>query len=382
MSKLKQASTFTPFLVTGMARSGTTLLDKLLASHEQTIAFSQPLPWLYRHLKTVFYQQESITAGRYVLNDLFNESSYSPEMFRDFLGQYSLSRQDLQHVFTSMEGWSGRQYKDYDTEKLIDLGAGSTLIEFYSLFLNLVIEENNKTLLAVGTKEILIEEYIPYFSQSGVKSIVIIRDPRDVITSLNVGAGSQYGGGHRPTLFHLRNWRKSIAVANAFQSDVLLVKYEDLLGDTYQTLTRITSFLGVDAFPNAYFDTGIRDINGEQWAGNSSTGTHKGINHDNIGKFEQYLTSEMIGYIEYFCRPEMNLLGYPFTLPPQLPTCFQEQFEVGEYGLSPTMSTNPEELELEMHRLRLVEAGACENQEQVSKLFYNQENFDALIKKI
>ena len=58
----------------------------------------------------------------------------------------------------------------------------------------------------IGSKEIFCEEYIPYFLSNGVKVILLIRDPRDIITSLNFGKGADFTGEIRPTLFNIRNW--------------------------------------------------------------------------------------------------------------------------------------------------------------------------------
>jgi hypothetical protein len=379
MNKLpKRNRKMTPILLTGMARSGTTLLDKLLSSHDKILAASQPLPWLYRHLKAVFYESRNIKTNRYVLNDLFNESRYTPEEFNEFLDKYSLKRKDLHLVFQTMKDWSGRKYEDYDVDKLIEMGENETLTEFYRLFLKHIVRKNDSESTVCGTKEIIIEEFVPYFVKHGIKSIIIVRDPRDVITSLNVGSGEKYSGVHRPTLFHLRNWRKSIAIANSVCGSILLVKYEDLLGKTYETLNKITDFLGLDSFPKGFFSNGIRDANGNLWSGNSSTVVHRGINSNNVGKFERYLTTEMIEYVEYYCKPEMKLLGYKLVGEMHKPVDFQEQFEIGVQDLDANMSVKPDEVFLEDLRLNLISNRSFQDDSTIRKLFYSMQNFKRL----
>ncbi len=67
------------FLITGMSRSGTTLLEKLLDSHQELKVLSQPLPLFYRYLKQQFFLKIDYPETHYVLNDLFIEERYSIE---------------------------------------------------------------------------------------------------------------------------------------------------------------------------------------------------------------------------------------------------------------------------------------------------------------
>ena len=66
-------------------------------------------------------------------------------------------------------------------------------------------------LAVIGSKEIAVEEYIPYFIEVGTKVVLVVRDPRAMIASLALGEGERYGGSPRPILFDVRNWRKSVA---------------------------------------------------------------------------------------------------------------------------------------------------------------------------
>ena len=83
--------------VTGMARSGTTLLDKLLSLHPNAFVASQPLPLLYVWVKRAFWESspsnsspETITI-QYPLNDMFGEHYYPLEELLSFLRSYTLT---------------------------------------------------------------------------------------------------------------------------------------------------------------------------------------------------------------------------------------------------------------------------------------------------
>src|SRR5699024_1869810 len=122
----------------------------------------------------------------------------------------------------------------------------------------------------------------------------------------------RFAGSHRPTLFHLRNWRKSISVAGSVfgKDNFMVVGYEDLITQKYSTLSAITDFLNVEDFKANHFSEGIKGGNGQIWRGNSSTNTFNGINENNKNKFKKYLNENTIKYIEYMCQPEMKMLKY------------------------------------------------------------------------
>lgn len=361
------------FLITGMARSGTTLLDKLLDAHPSAKAVSQPIPMLYRNLKAEFFKANEIIEGRYVLNDLFEENRYGNKDLFEFLDNFKISISMLESTIESMKGWSGQSTalnKDY----LINNYSPNSLFKFY---LNL-LESYSKddSFAAIGTKEILLEEFIDYFMNKNIKVILVIRDPRDVITSLNFGKGTEYGGNHRPTLFHLRNWRKSIAIANTFENNknCLVIKYEDLVNNKYDTLLRITKFLDLEQFRKGYFNEGIKSSNGVFWEGNSSTEKHKGINSKNTGKFKTHLSPDMITYIEYMCEPEMKAMGYKLESEVSEPKDFDEPFVIGDCGLDPNMSSSDYEMKRERNRLNILKTSKYEEKDLIP-YFYSKENY-------
>jgi hypothetical protein len=366
----------TYFLVSGMARSGTTLVDKILDSHDNIRAFSQPIPKLYRHVKSAFFKSIGDNDTYYVLNNLFNNDNYTREQFLDFLENYNISNDVLKAVFKDMEGWSG-QSTNFDINEIIKKHKSSKLIDFYKFFIQELNEYEG--INSFGTKEILIEEFVEYFLNNGVKVILIIRDPRDIFTSLNVGVGTDYAGKHRPTLFHLRNWRKSAAIANTFNDhdNCLVLKYEDLVQNYESKISEITTFLNLDKFPTGFFDKGIRGKNNSTWKGNSSTNTHKGIDSSNKNKFQKYLSEQTIAYIEYICKPEMLSFNYELYSKYCNPYNYSEPFEIGECGLNINMSTSTQELKIEDRRVKVLE-GEKASKEELVHLFYSAINFEKL----
>ena len=163
-----------------------------------------------------------------------------------------------------------------------------------------------------GGKEILCEEYVPYLLSKGVRVIIIIRDPRDVIVSLNFRKKDNLTGKKRPILYSLRLWRKSVAFALECEdcSNFMWLKYEDLVENPIRILNKVAAFLSIDAFAPDILEGGIRDQYGGLWSSNSSFVSRLGISEDSIGRFKNVLPDYVISYIETCCLPEMKYLNY------------------------------------------------------------------------
>ncbi len=365
-----------PFIITGTYRTGTTLIEKLLDVHSGLHVLSQPLPLLYRHLKEVFYRRKGITNKYYVLNDLFHPE-YEPGELKTFLENYLIGRDELRQVLRTMEGWDGQYTRFNDLDTFVGSYEVSGLCQFYPQLLEHFVARGQVT--AAGTKEILVEEFIPYLLDCGIKVILVIRDPRDVYTSVNEGKGTKFTGKRRPTLFHLRNWRKSITLANTYRDHPLcyVLKYEDLLDNKEKALKGITDFLNVTPFPRGHFEKGIQTRTGRYWKGNSSTSLHSGINSTNKDKYKKYLSPETIGYIEFICHPEMRVFGYDEQMQNFKPETFKEPYDIVNCWLNKNMSTDKDELHAEYRRLQLLQ-GTEANDPEIISTFYSLKNYHTL----
>lgn len=280
-----------------------------------------------------------------------------------------------------MERWSGQKTVLADYEKFLLPQTPLSLSALYKILLDNYCKTETKEVL--GTKEILLEEFIPYFIENKVRTILIIRDPRDVITSLNVGTGPKYIGKHRPILFHVRHWRKSVALANTINQhkSFLWVKYEDLVQQTYQCLKKVTDFLGLEQFSKDQFKKGIITRDGKNWPGNSSTKAFSGIAKNNTGKYKKFLDENTIQYIEFMCEPEMLKMNYKLNTNTSdyNPFTFKEPYDIEVDDLNSNMSTDRNEIDLELTRRKLLLTDGS-NKQKISNLFYDEKNFHALRK--
>ena len=297
--------------VTGCYRSGTTLLDKLFHAHPQISMASQPLPLLYTSFKEAFYRERGLQR-RYPLEHLFLENAYTQADFNDFLDRHIMSTAELDSMFAALKDYVLQDWTPQVVEMRAAFQAG-TFFDIYSQLNRCIARVFPKTHLAyVGSKEVLCEEYIPYLLMRGIKVVLIIRDPRDVIASVNFRQGNGFVGANRPVLYSLRIWRKSMAFALAYEQHPGLrwLRFEDLVVEPVRHLNEIAGWLEIPAYPMDAFDNGILDQSGRQWRGNSSFDLQKGVSAASMGRFAQRLPRAVLEFIEACCWPEMLCAGY------------------------------------------------------------------------
>lgn len=294
-----------------MGRSGTTLLEKLLCNHNELSVLSQPIPLLFVDIKKRFLNTLGIDKY-YVLNDSINNEDYNLEEFIAFLKTFKYKTGEIHRIFEKMTTFSGQltsvDYSNFD----------NTERSFLELFLK-VNRENAHNINAkyFGSKEILCEEFMPHFIANGIKVLIIVRDPRDVLTSVNYPNSTKFLGEKKPSLFVLRSWRKSIDFIKAYQhnSDLIYLKYEDLILKTEETLNKVTEFLGVGKFPVNHFKDGILNQKGEIWKSNTSSNVNSvKISSQSIGSYKTKLSKSEIAYTEAICYKEMSYFNYKTTI--------------------------------------------------------------------
>lgn len=368
--------------VTGMQRSGTTLLEKLLSSHPSISLLSQPFPYLFLQVKRAFFGSLDLEPPAYPLGPLFRETRYSQQALRDFLAELSIQRPALEEAFTAMEGFSG-QYTKFGGECLRRAFDGfrpgdlaSTMRQLYRSL------AHDPDATWCGGKETLCEELLPFLLDRGIHAVVIVRDPRDVLASLNHGRGARFAGAPKPTLFNLRNWRKSVAFALHLENhpNFLWLRYEDLVSDTEEALGRISRLLRLPDFDRDQFAAGVPGQDGGAWTGNSSHSAYSGISRSSVGRYLEVLPVEVHELIEVVCRPELQRLGYPSGPRPRNPRrvieTFHEPYPMARSDLDHHLP-NAETRRDEISRLDLLEQWNPQP-ERVRKYFLFEDVYSTL----
>lgn len=354
--------------VTSSYRSGSTLLDKLLHNHPSIQMGSQPSPFLYFAAKSKFLQEHNLIR-RYPLEHLFGERDYTPKEFTDFLKKVHFQAEEIHNLFDNMLT-SGQHlhmpdFLQYCLQQ--DFYDGNFLSVHYQILQQFWQYLGKKTITHLGMKEIFCEEYIPFFLEHGYYVILLIRDLRDVLTSVNYGEGEVYVGKIRPTLYTIRQWRKSVSFSIAYQGHpkFLALRYEDLIQDQTATLAQITEFLGVESYPEKFT---LYGQDGRLWKHNSSFIDE--VKLQPVGRYHHQLPLDTIRYIEATSFPEMAYHHYALNAPldETILDTFREPQTITHQNFEPDYSYHLQRIEVEKKRiqqLRQIEPISLDIQEQM-----------------
>jgi hypothetical protein len=306
--------------VTGMARSGTTLVDKLISLHPAARVLSQPLPLLYVAVKREFLSRTgrlTTLARRYPLADMEWENHYPPAELAGFLDGFHLEEEFCREVLLQQVPYDGQYTKLGDPLALLSAHEPAPLADFVARYVDHSLPRPEVRVR--GSKEAICEEFVPYLAGRGVRVILVVRDPRDVLASLDHGAGRRFGGLRKPLLFNLRHWRKSVAVALAHASrpEVTVLRYEDLVGAPAAAVGRLSAFLGLEPLPEQRFREPLVAQDGVVWPGNSSHGRRPTIGDRGAAAARHPLPREEDRFVQAVCYAEMGCLGYRLDIGPE-----------------------------------------------------------------
>ena len=343
--------------ITGTQRSGTTLLEKLLGAQEGISILSQPFPLLFIEAKRAFLRSRGL-ADPYPMGHLFLEQRYSSDAFHAFLAHWRATPAELEALFTRMRDYSG-QYTKFTEEQLARAFAA---INPEDDFANVVARlehllASSSSARWYGSKETICEEFIPTLLDRGFRCAIIIRDPRDVVASLNHGRGQEFGGAIKPTLFNVRNWRKSVAFALAMEGHPRFhwCRYEDLVADPTTELDRLVHAIDLEDVSRVLIAEEIVEKGGAVWRGNSSFQTHNGVSRSSVARYRDVLPDSVVGMIEATCFPELRVLGYETSIDEDQATriieSFQEPYAITRREMENDLATD-ENRAIEVRRLR------------------------------
>ncbi|WP_028981471.1 sulfotransferase family protein [Sporocytophaga myxococcoides] len=276
--------------VTGLYRSGTTLLEKLLFQHPSVSIAFQPYPSFYHLVKKRFNEIQNISSV-YPINTRLDNEYFEMKDFIEFLNRYKFTEADKVH--------SGLESLLHSNNGFIDL--------FKQLQLEAGKEYITNEISFAGSKEILCEDFVGALLENGVRVIHIVRDPRDVLCS--AALGKEYTGRIRPLLYTLRMWRKSVAFRIQYSEHPLFysVRYEDLVKSPMSVMKELAGFMNVQEIE---LKSKLMDQQGNIWKSNSSFGKSELISSSSIGKYKEILDDNAIAYVNTLCAPELKYLNY------------------------------------------------------------------------
>jgi len=358
--------------ITGASRSGTTLLQQLVDGHAGARVSYQCFPYLFFSAKGLFLESQGRGGVERPLEQYFGPGGSRLDDLRACLRKEPLPSQALRQAYLRVRGYSGMEDLGLDWAGWLEGQPARPFAAWYAAFAAKALGQGGGLL---GDKEIFAEEFLPSLAEAGVKCLLVLRDPRDMLASQNLGKGEHFVGKPYPTLFNLRNWRKSAAFALELDGheNFLWLRYEELAARPALTLARVAAFLGLpDWTPQELADP--RDRDGKPWHGNSSQGHFSGISAASVGKFRQAFEPDFLRYVETLCAPELRALGMEQPEPGHWPAvaAFHEPFEMARPGFAAGFSSSPENLELERRRLEALREGRFERDLFLSEKVFNK----------
>uniref|UniRef100_A0A7D5KCS2 Sulfotransferase n=2 Tax=Natrinema halophilum TaxID=1699371 RepID=A0A7D5KCS2_9EURY len=300
-----------------MFRSGTTLLARMLDTHEDIVCASDPIRPFYNAVRDSVAAEQSVDFEPY-----------------DPLGAYFADEKAL-GLYDAIQSTTFERTFDRDSEELASrivdhcepfspyianaLGpehtTGDTFSDvFEQLLAEVPAQYGTGDEAWIGTKEVWTTEFAPAVKDAvpDSKFVLVVRDPRAVCAS-KYSRDAKY-----PWLFLARQWRKLALLTHQYAThderlsdDVLVVRYEDLVTTPEETSRRMCDFLDIELDKSILNPGEFTDGRGEPWIQNTSYEDEEpSFNTDSVRKWEQELNERVVSYIERLCFSEMALFDY------------------------------------------------------------------------
>lgn len=165
-------------------------------------------------------------------------------------------------------------------------------------------------------KEVQTYNLFPFIIKNydNAKFIWLVRDPRD--TALSWSRSPVHRG---DIIRGAKTWKKdqeaTLKLYLKHPNKILLIKYEELIGEQELTLKKICGFLSIPYEKNMskFHKNSISIENASQT--DNWKNLNKKIIRNNSKKYLQHLTKQQISYIEYYCKDEMVALKYDNEFP-------------------------------------------------------------------
>jgi hypothetical protein len=312
------------FIISGMFRTGTTLLTRLLDAHPRVSAQYQPITPFF---KMWLDRCRSRAAGRPAEADLpMGIDDWTREKYDRFsqeIVRVNFESRDIDRlkaaIAEDVANDSGEKPRHFLTRlETLTPGTGIALLEqLYNILAADVIDPQTK---CFGIKELWIEEFfLPLQRAMGMRALHLIRDPRAIFASRNYGKILEQRNFNRyPLLFIVHAWLRSRKYARwnrPRRNEYMTVRYEDLVADTPHCLQDVCRWLAVDCSDAMCDPSRLKDGKGERWTNNSSFFAGSGgIFKDACEHWQRVLSQDEIGAIEFLCGPELEAAGYRRTM--------------------------------------------------------------------
>jgi Sulfotransferase family len=283
--------------IAGQAKSGTTLLAALLDSHPEVLVLPQ---------ETAYFPT--------VLRE-FRDADRRAQF--DYITQKSFSRV----LFGGEAKWREHEYKDFPQQKFLqaferiafdpknaqrDLLA--LMVEAYAATIGVPIDRVKRWIEKTPANRNHLDEIFARFPNT--KLLVTLRDPRAILAT-QIALEKRRKTKRFSVYYVIAHWRVSAKLARLVRAgDVpgLFVQFEQLVSEPAPVMKNVCDYLEVRFDPEIVLaPTKI----GEPWGGNSAAQIpFSKISAEPASRWENELTRDEIGWVEWHCRDLMPEFGY------------------------------------------------------------------------
>ncbi|MFW5891233.1 MAG: sulfotransferase family protein [bacterium] len=309
-------------LITGMVRSGTTLLSRAIDAHPEISTPPDPYFAFFRAFRNEIYKNyvSDFDDDKALSDNLFNINLEPKREISNSTLDREISNQDIEKIKSNIIDFT-EPNSPLIIPYIKDIKA-DTYKELYIKMMEIINEaygdeKNNWT----GFKQTWVEEFVTPLLKTfpEMKVVQIIRDPRAIIASRTKTTHLSH---NYPLYFMLKHWRKSFAYAlyNSYHypDNFKLIKYEDLTKEPKKTMKNLSNFIGVDYNSRMSNPQYYRDGKGNSWTDNSAYSSTNKITAKYLDKWKNILSDKEIQYIEDLCLLEMEKLSYHIKTEPKI----------------------------------------------------------------
>jgi len=294
-------------LISGMIRSGSTLISRIMNAHSKIRIGSDVLLFIY---KLCLYGE---LKSQSLVNKNFDEFSLSSGFFdktySDIVTLIGKTNLDIEIKSQEKILIQSRLESTLYMEPGLVVNMNNILLcQTYGELIDCLysVIRNNGDTEYVGTKEAYCDDFKPWMDARypNSKFIHIIRNPLAVYASIK-NFKKNY-----PLIYVLHHWRKHVAHAlhNESKHDALIILYEDLCKFPEEISKRICDHLDLKFEDSMLLHDNWKTLSDEKWNSNSSYNfeSKKSIYAEDLNKWEGASVSKEGLIAGYLCYEEIR----------------------------------------------------------------------------
>ena len=283
--------------IAGQAKSGTTLVAALLDSHSELLVLPQETAYFPTVLKK------------------FRDADRRAQF--DYLTKQSFSRV----LFAGEAKWREHEYKNFPQRKFLetferiafdptnaDRDLLALMAESYGETIGVPLDRVKRWVEKTPANRNQVDEIFARFPNA--KLLVTLRDPRAILAT-QIALERMRQTKRFSVYYVIAHWRVAAKLARRVSAgDVpgLIVQFEQLVSDPASTMTNVCDYLEIQLDPEVVLTpTKI----GEPWGGNSAAQiAFSKVSAEPASRWENELSEDEVGWVEWHCRDLMPELGY------------------------------------------------------------------------